>query len=130
MKTVVDSCGWLEYFSDGPNAPAFAEAIEHSARLIVPAITVFEVFKRVYAQRGEQAALQAAALMGQGHVVPFDESLACMAAKLSVDEKMPMADSIVLATARRFGATVYTQDDDFKGKDGVRYIEHHAKGKR
>jgi predicted nucleic acid-binding protein len=97
---VVDSSGWLEYFADAPNADFFARPIEDTERLIVPAISIYEVFKRVLTQRGEQEALHAIALMQQGAVVDLDTSLAMAAAKVSIDLKLPMADSIMLASAR------------------------------
>lgn len=119
---VVDSSGWLEYFGDGPNAEAFAAPLAQPGELVVPAISVFEVFKRVLQQRDETAAIQAAALMQQGRVIALDGSLAMAAAKLSVDLALPMADSIILATAREFAATLWTQDADFEGIEGVRYF--------
>ena len=120
---VVDSSGWLEYFADGANAEFFARAIENVEDLIVPVISVYEVFKRVYQQRGEGDALQSAAMMQQGKVVELDTTLALSAAKISLDLKIPMADSIILATARSYEATLWTQDVDFKGVAGVEYIE-------
>ena len=122
---VVDSSGWLEYFANGENADFFAEPLADVPALIVPAISVFEVFKRVLAQRGEAATLQASALMQQGQVVPLDASLAMVAARLSHEAKLPMADSLMLATARQFDAVLWTQDADFAGIPGVRYV---AKG--
>lgn len=119
---VVDSCGWLEYFADGKNADHFAQAIEDIDNLIVPAISIFEVFKRILQQSGEDAALQAIAVMTQGTVIDLDTSLALVAAKLSTDHKLPMADSIILATARQHQALVLTQDIDFKGLVGVMYF--------
>lgn len=120
---VVDSCGWLEYFADGANADKFAAAIEDTQQLIVPAISIFEVFKRVLQQRGEDAALQAVAIMSQGQVIDLDMSIALMAAKLSAELKMPMADSIILTTARQYHAVVLTQDNDFEGVAGVEYFK-------
>jgi len=119
---VVDSCGWLEYFANGANADFFAPAVEDAASLVVPAISLFEVFKRVLQQRSENEALQAVAIMQQGQVVAVDETLALAAAKLSFDLKLPMADSLILATARAHAATLWTQDDDFEGIPGVQYI--------
>ena len=118
---VVDSSAWLEYLADGPNAGFFARAIEAVDRLVVPAITLFEVFKRAYQQRGEGDALQAIAIMQQGRIVDLDGPLALSAAKLSVEAKLPLADSIVLATARLAGATLWTQDGDFEGMSGVKF---------
>lgn len=120
---VVDSCGWLEYFAEGKNAEHFAAAIENTEQLIVPAISIFEVFKRVLHQSGEDAALQVVAIMAQGTVVDLDISIALSAAKLSVEHKMPMADSIILATAQQHQATVLTQDNDFEGLAGVEYFK-------
>jgi len=120
---VVDSSGWLEYFADGPNADFFAPAIENTSELIVPTLSLYEVFKRVYQQRGEGDALQAVAVMMQGQVVDLDIDLALSAAKVSADLKLPMADSVMLATAQAHGATMWTQDGDFEGLEGVKYIE-------
>jgi len=120
---VVDSSGWLEYFADGPNAEFFAAAVERVDELVVPSISLYEVFKRVLQQKGEGAALQAVAAMQQGQVVDLDAAMALSAAKVSVEFRLPVADSIMLATARAYNATLWTQDADFKGMDGVRYIE-------
>jgi len=122
---VVDSSGWLEYFADGPNAEFFAKPIENVSKLAVPAISLFEVFKRVLQQRDKDAALQAVALMQQGTVIDLDATLALDAASLSHELRLPMADSIILATSRAHKATLWTQDDDFEGIAGVRYV---AKG--
>lgn len=120
---VVDSSGWLEYFADGPNADFFAGAIEAVSELVVPTISLYEVFKRVLQQRGEGDALQAVAVMVQGQVVELTTDLALNAAKLSAELNLPMADSLMLATARAVGATLWTQDRDFEGIEGVCYIE-------
>jgi predicted nucleic acid-binding protein len=120
---VVDSSGWLEYFADGPNADFFAPAIEHTRDLIIPTLNLYEVFKRVLQQKGESEALQAIAVMHQGIVVDLDASLALNAAQASVELDLPMADSIILATARAYKATLWTQDADFANIGGVRYIQ-------
>jgi predicted nucleic acid-binding protein len=119
---VVDSSGWLEYFADGPNADFFAKAIENSTELIVPSISLYEVFKRMMQQRGEGAALEAVAVMMQGKVIDLDSTLALSAAKVSAELRIPMADSVMLATARMQEATLWTQDVDFQGAEGVKYI--------
>ena len=119
---IVDSSGWLEYFADGPNAEAFAPIIESTAELVVPTISLYEVFKRVLQQRGEGPALQAAALMQQGDVVELTEPLSLSAASLGVQYRLPLADSIIYATARAYEATLWTQDADFEGLAGVRYL--------
>jgi predicted nucleic acid-binding protein len=119
---VVDSSAWLEYFGDGPRAADFARPIVAVDTLIVPTLTLFEVFKRLLVQRGEDAALQGAAIMRQGKVVELDGRLALESARLSVELGLPMADSIVYATARSLGATLWTQDADFADLPGVRYL--------
>lgn len=121
---VVDSCGWLEYFADGANADYFAPAVENVALLVVPAISLFEVFKRILQQRSEDDALRAVAVMQQGRVVVMDGALALSAARLSFDLKLPMADSIILSTARLYDATLWTQDDDFEKIHDVRYVKN------
>jgi predicted nucleic acid-binding protein len=119
---IVDSSGWLEYFSDGPNADSFAEPLGNVSELLVPTIILYEVFKVVCRQRGEDAALQAVALMQQGKVIELSSSITLLAAKLSLDVKVPMADSIILATAQTNDAILWTQDNDFEGLSGVRYF--------
>lgn len=118
---VVDSSAWLEYFAGGPNAGFFAPAIEATDELVVPSLTLLEVFKRIYLQRGEGPALQAVALMQQGQVADLTPPLALVAGKLGADLKLPLADSVILATARQHEATLWTQDKDFDGLPDVRY---------
>ena len=123
---VVDSSAWLEYFANGPNASFFAKPIEQVDSLIVPSLSLFEVFKRVLQQRDENDALQAVAVMQQGAVVDLDSSVALSAARLSVEIQLPMADRIMLATARKYEATLWTQDSDFKGLENVQYRKRKA----
>ena len=118
---VVDSSGWLEYFADGPAAGFFAPAIEDMARLVVPTLSLYEVFKRLLQQRGESAALTAIALMQQGALAELSAPLALSAATLSVQHRLPMADSVMYATARAHEATLWTQDADFEKLPNVRY---------
>ncbi len=118
---LVDSSGWLEYLADGPNAGFFAPALEDTEHLVVSTINLYEVFKRVLRQRGADSALRAAALMQQAVVAEVTSSVAMEAARLSVELKLPMADSVILATARAYDAVLWTQDADFKGLPDVRY---------
>ena len=118
----MDSSGWLEYFSGGPNADCFAEPLGNVSELLVPTIILYEVFKVVCRQRGEDSALQATALMQQGRIIDFSSSIALLAAKQSLDAKIPMADSIILATAQSYDATLWTQDIDFIGLPRVKYF--------
>lgn len=120
---LVDSSGWLEYLANESNADFFAPAIEKVPELVVPSVSIYEVFKRVIQQRGEDDALQTVALMMQGRVVSLGTIIALSAARLSLQLRLPMADSIILATARRYNATLWTQDVDFRSIPGVRYIE-------
>jgi predicted nucleic acid-binding protein len=119
---VVDFSGWLEYFTDSPNAAFFASPIENRGELLIPVISVYEVFKRVLQQQGEEQALEVAAAMMQGTVIDLDVTTALNAARLSVEMKLPMADSIMLATARAHDAVLWTQDVDFVAVDGVKYV--------
>jgi predicted nucleic acid-binding protein len=119
---VVDSSGWLEYFADEPNAAFFTKAIEATAGLVVPTVSLYEVFKRVLQQRGEGEALQAIAVMQQGRIVELSGTLALAAARLSLDLRLPMADAVMLATARACDATLWTQDADFAAVPGVQYV--------
>ena len=119
---VVDSSAWLEFFADGPNAPIFAEPLGQTDLLLIPSVCLYEVFKIVLRQRGEAAALQAVALMRQGQIVELTERIALLAAELSLQNELPMADSIILATARLHDAHIWTQDSDFEGLENVTYV--------
>src|SRR3954465_13724799 len=115
---VVDSSAWLEYFADSKRAKLFASAIEDVDRLVVPVVTVYEVFKKFLRERGENDALQAVSAMRSGQIVDLDVSLALDAGRFD----LPLADSLIYATAQRHGATLWTQDEDFEGLPGVRYF--------
>ena len=119
---IVDSSAWLEYLADGPNAEHFSDPLIDVDKLIVPTICIYEVYKAVLRQRGEDAALQAVALMNQGITVNLTDDLALQAAKISLEYKIPMADSIILATARAHKAILWTQDRDFKDMENVKYF--------
>lgn len=119
---VIDSSGWLEYFINGENASFFALPIQDVANVVVPTVSIFEVFKRTLIEKGRTDALEVVAIMYDGKVVDLDREIALIAADLSFELKMPMADSIILATARAHGATLWTQDEHFKDIEGVKYI--------
>ena len=118
-SAVVDSSGWIEVFTDGPMADRFLRVLAEEDRLMVPAISILEVFKWVLREHSEAQAIQAAAAMQRGVVVDLDSRLAIAAAQLSHALKLPMADSIILATARSHGARLYTMDADFRGLEDV-----------
>jgi predicted nucleic acid-binding protein len=119
---VVDSSAWIEYLENGPGADDFARPIEDTDALLVPAIVLYEVFKQTLRTRGEKDAHSVAVAMQQGRVVDIDCSLALAAARISRDLGLAMADSLIFATARAHGATLWTQDDDFVGLPDVRYF--------
>jgi len=118
---VVDSSAWIEFFADGPNAAQFAGPIEDFNNLLVPSLTLYEVFKLVVQLAGESAALDAVSVMLKGRVVELSASIALEAARVSLAEKLAMADSMILATARLENAVLWTQDADFEGLEGVEY---------
>ena len=120
---VVDSSGWLEYLAGGRHAATFAPPIRDSERLIVPTICLYKVFKQLSLQRGEDAALEAVGVLYSGQVVDLTAETALYAAQLSVEHKLAMAESLILATARLHHATLWTQDRHFAGLEGVQYIE-------
>jgi predicted nucleic acid-binding protein len=118
---VVDSSAWLSYFAGDKNSGQFARAIESIDKLLVPSITLTEVFKSILRQRNEEAAFEAIAHMEQGTVIPLNSELAVNAASFGVEFKLPLADSIIYATARKYEATVWTQDADFDGLSSVKF---------
>jgi|SRR5665213_51757 len=122
---VVDSSAWLEYFADGSNASIFAKPIEATRSLLVPSLALYEVFKRVSQQRDEDEALRAIAVMEQGKVLELDRATALEAARVSIQYAIAMAGSIMFATAQRHRATLWTQDSDFDGLPGTKYIAKH-----
>lgn len=124
MPAVVDSSGWIEYFTDGPNAEHFAGAIREVDDLIVPSIIITEVYRWVLREAGASDALAVAALMKQGKIVPLDDRLAVLAAETSHRHRLPLADGIIYTTARSASAELLTQDSDLEGLPGVTYIAH------
>jgi predicted nucleic acid-binding protein len=120
---VVDSSGWLEYFASGTNIGFFGPVIKSTDILVVPTVCVYEVFRRLLTQRGEEDALQAVGIMSLGIIADLTQEIAVNAALISSEFKIAMADSIILATARVYNAILWTQDADFEGLDGVQYIQ-------
>lgn len=120
---VVDSSAWLSFFADEPCAAEVGKPAGDFDMLLVPAITLTEVFKTVARQRDEHAAMRAVAQMKRGRIIPLDEHLAIDAARFGLQYKLPLADSIIYATARKFEALLWTRDVDFKDLPGVRFLE-------
>jgi toxin FitB len=126
---LVDSSGWLEYLSDGPNAGFFEEPLSTPDKLIVPTLCLYEVFKVVLREHGENDAIQAAALMQQGRLIELSAPIALFAARLSLASKIPMPDSIVAATSSFFEALIWTQDEDFRNLKNVKYVPKRKTGR-
>ncbi len=120
---IVDSSGWLSYFADEPSAKHFQVPLSDSGSLIVPVITIYEVSKVLLRESGENEALQAVSAMQKGKVIELTTKLALAASLLSLKYKLPMADSLILATAQDWGGTIWTQDIDFKDIPGVNYFQ-------
>ena len=123
---VVDSSGWVEYFTRGSNAGFFIPPVQDLENLLVPTICIYEVFKRLILETGQENALQAVGIMSLGSIVDLDRKIAVDAAQLSINLKLAMADSIILATAREHEAVLWTQDAHFKSIEGIKYIEKKA----
>jgi toxin FitB len=119
---VVDSSGWLEYFTDGPNAGNFRTAIKDEEHLVTPTTCLYEVFKITLLRAGEEDALNVAGLMSFGRIVDLDREIALAASQISVEHKLAMADSIIYATALAYRATLWTQDDHFKDLPDVMFF--------
>jgi len=119
---IIDSSGWLEYFSDGPNAKHYLPPLKDPSSLRVPVITIYEVFKVVLRESDENEALQAVAAMQKGIIIDLNANLAMDASKLSLKHNLPMADSIILATARAHNCVIWTQDSDFQNIENVNYF--------
>ncbi len=120
---LVDSCGWLEYFANAENAGFFAHAIQDEEHLFVPTICLYEVFKRLSQQLGKDAALEGVSRLYRGHLIELNEAIALQAAQLAMEYHLPLADSVIYASARACEATLWTQDDHFRDLPGVEYIE-------
>lgn len=119
---IVDSSAWLEYFADTKYAKNFTKVIEQPKFLLVPSIILYEVFKKVLSEKDENTALRIVAHMKLGEVIDLDMEIALQAAKLSSEYKLPMADSVILATAQKYNAVLWTQDSDFKRFDKIKYF--------
>jgi predicted nucleic acid-binding protein len=112
---LVDSSGWIEFLGDGPLAEKFAPFFEHEDRLIVPAIVLYEVYKKLLSVRGSRAADRFLSAALRARVVPVDERLALLAARISLDRRLAMADAMIYAAALIAGAHLVTSDKHFQG---------------
>jgi toxin FitB len=119
---LVDSSGWLAFFSEGKNAAVFGIPIQNIDSLLVATIVMYEVFKLLLRESGEQNAIIAIAHMQLGNSLDFTPDLSIAASRISLDYKLPMTDSIILASAQSSNAIVWTQDEHFKGIKNVKYF--------
>jgi len=119
---LVDSSGWLEFFTDGPLAQAYASHLRNPQEVVTPTVVLYEVYKVIKRQRTEEEALAAAAQVGKTRVVALDDQVALTAADLSLAHHLAMADAIVYATALMQGATLLTSDSDLASLPGVTYL--------
>jgi len=120
--TVIDSSGWIEFFTDGPLADEYASRLRKLATVITPVIVIYEVYKRLKRELSEDDAVIAVSAMQRSQVVLIDQELALTAADLSLEHGLAMADAIVLAAARKFQAELVTSDRDFEDIAGVTYL--------
>ncbi len=123
MKSIVDTSGWLEYFAGTRRAKFFEKAIENTSNLLVPTVCIYEVFKKLLLEFDEDKALTAIGHMKTATIIDIDFGISVQAAKISKENKIPMADSMILACGQKFNATIYTQDIDFKNMPNVNYYE-------
>lgn len=120
--TVIDSSGWIEFFTDGPLAGQYAAKLRHLSTVLLPVIVLYEVYKRLKRDLSEEDAVVAVSAMQRAQVVPVDGELALTAADLSLEHGLAMADAIILATARLHHAELVTSDGDFARISGVTYL--------
>jgi predicted nucleic acid-binding protein len=119
---LIDSSGWIEFFTDGPLAGKYAAYLSDLPQIVTPPVVVYEVYKKIKRERTEAEALLAAAQMHKTQLVPFTESLALMAADLSLEHGLGMADAMVYATALSQDAELVTSDADLAELPGVKYL--------
>lgn len=122
MKVLLDSSGWIEFFTGGPLAERYEAYLIPRYQLITPTIVLYEVYKKIKRERGEEAALLFAGRLNATQVIPLTDSIAFLAADLSLRHGLAMADAIVYATAKDEQAEMITSDADLKDLPGVTYV--------
>ncbi len=120
---LVDSCGWIEYLSDGPLADKYEKYLQDSSQIVIPTIVLYEVYKKIRRERKEEEAIIIAAQMKKTKIIPLTDEIALSSAEFSLRYKLPLADSIVYATAIKENVQVVTSDSHFEGLDGVIFME-------
>ena len=119
---IIDSCGWLEWFTDGRLADQYQEYLADADNILMPAIILYEVYKILKREVGEEKALLAAGYMQGYPVIPLDDTLALSAADIALQEKLAMADAVIVATSRAHNCTIISSDADLKDQVNVHYI--------
>lgn len=119
---LVDTCGWIEWLVDGPLADRFAPHLADPADLVVPTLVQFELYRWLCRERDENFALEVIGVTEQGRVAPLDTPLALLAADLSAQHQLAMADACIYATARQSGVDLVTSDAHFKALPGVVHL--------
>lgn len=119
---IVDSCGWLEWFTDGKLANQFKKYLASPGNILMPAIILYEVYKILKREVGEEKALLAAGYMKNSTVIPLDGTIALVAADIALQEQLAMADAIIVATSRAYNCKIISSDVDLKEQSNVYYI--------
>jgi predicted nucleic acid-binding protein len=125
---VVDSSGWVEFFTDGPLSDAYSARLRNLASILTPVIVVYEVYKRLKRELSEADAIVAVSAMQRTRIVPITTELALTAADLSLEHDLAMADAMILATAALYRAELVTSDRDFERINGVTLLPKPASG--
>lgn len=120
---IVDSCGWLEWFTDGKLANKYQKYLADQENLLVPAIILYEVYKILKREVDEEKALLAVGYMKNSPVIPLDEILALSAADIALQESLAMADAIIVATSRLYNCTIISSDSDLKNQPNVNFVQ-------
>ena len=119
---IVDSCGWLEWFTDGKLADRYKDYLASQEKLLIPAIIIYEVYKVLKRETTEEKALLVVGYMKNASVIPFDDHLAIAAADIALQEKLAMADAIIVAVSRVHNCRIISSDSDLKNQPNVTYI--------
>lgn len=120
---IVDSCGWLEWFTDGALADSYKQYLADPDNILVPAIVLYEVYKVLKRGAGEEKALLAAGYMRSSRLIPLDDTLALAAADIALQKNLAMADAIIVAVSKAHNCRIVSSDADLKDLDNVDYIQ-------
>ena len=119
---LVDTCGWIEWLTEGALADSFATYMKDPAELLVPTTVQYELYKWVKRESDENMALDTIALADDSLVVPLSTDIALVAADLTLLRKLAFADAVIYASARKYNVELVTSDDHFEDLPGVTYF--------